>query len=113
MSRMTDSSQWAMRLLVVLVSLGLHAALLVWLFGSQFRHAAQLTTLDWVDDVDDLTGGNAHDLAREPRIGAIARVTAQEVIGDAPSDPVELDPLADRVTIPRDTGFMQRQHFRG
>ena len=40
MSRTSDSSQWAVRLLVVVVSIGLHAALLVWLFSSQFRHAA-------------------------------------------------------------------------
>lgn len=36
---LTRDGQWRLRLLVVMVSLGLHGALLAWLFGSQFQHA--------------------------------------------------------------------------
>jgi hypothetical protein len=73
----------------------------------------QLAALDRVDHMDDLAGGHANNFARQTRIGAVARMAADEVIGDAPSDPIELDALADGIAIPRHAGFMQRQHFRG
>ena len=61
------------------------------------RDAAQLPGIDRIDDVDDLGRRNAHRLADEARIGDVARMAAEEVIGDAPADAVELDALADDV----------------
>ena len=81
--------------------------------GRQFRDAAQLTALHRVDHMDHLGGRHPRDLAREARLGAVARVAAQEVIGDAPPDPVELDALTDRIAIGRGAALFQRQHFRG
>ena len=79
--------------------------------GGQFRHPAQLAALDRVDDMDHFRGGNADDLARQPRIGAVAWMAAQEVIGDAAADPVEFDALTDDVAVRCRPGLFQRQHL--
>ena len=63
--------------------------------------------------MDDLRGGHPDNLSREPRIGAVARMAAEEVIGHTAPDPIELDSLPDRVAVPGHARFMQRQHLRG
>ena len=80
--------------------------------GREARDAAQLTGIDRIDDVHDLGGRDAHDLAGKPGIGHVARVPAQEVVGDAPADRVELDALPDDVAAGRDLVAIERQHLR-
>ena len=46
--------------------------------------------------MDHLRGRHPCRLAREPRIGQIARMTAQEVIGHATADAVKFDALPDQ-----------------
>ena len=65
--------------------------------GREARHAAQLPGVDRIDDVHDLGRRDAHDLAGNAGIGDVARMPAQEVVGDPPADRVELDALADDV----------------
>ena len=65
--------------------------------GREARNAAQLPGVDRIDDVHDLERRDANDLAGKPGIGDVARVPAQEVIGDAPADRIELDALPDHV----------------
>jgi hypothetical protein len=50
---------------------------------------------------------------RQPRIGQIARVAAQEVIGDAAADAVELDALPDQPRAGQGAVHVLGQHFRG
>ncbi len=50
---------------------------------------------------------------REARIGHVARMAAQEVVGHAAADPVELDALPDRARTGQDAGHVLRQHLRG
>jgi len=48
--------------------------------------------------VQNLGGWNPDGFTRQPRIGAVARVAAQKVIGDAVTDPVNSSPC--RITLP-------------
>ena len=81
--------------------------------GREARDPAQLAGIDRIDDVHDLGGRDPHDLAGKPGIGHVARVPAQEVVGDAPPDRIELDPLPDDVAAGHDLVPIQRQHLRG
>ena len=65
--------------------------------GGKARYPAQLPGIDRIDDVHDLGSRDAHDVASKTGVGHVARVPAQEVIGDAPPDRIELDPLPDDV----------------
>ena len=80
--------------------------------GREARNAAQLTGIDRIDDVHDLEGRDADDLAGKARIGHVARVPAQEVVGDAPADRIELDPLPDHVAAGHGLVPVERQHLR-
>jgi hypothetical protein len=65
--------------------------------GGEARHPAQLPGIDRIDDVHDLGRRDTHDLARKPRIGHVARVSAQEVVGHAAPDCIGLDALPNNV----------------
>ena len=59
----------------------------------------------------DLEGRDADDLAGKAWVGHVAGVPAQEVIGDAPADRIELDPLPDQVAAGRGLVPIERQHL--
>jgi hypothetical protein len=80
--------------------------------GREARNSTQLTGIDGVDDVHDLRGRNAHDVAGKAGVGHIAGVPAQEVVGHAAPDRIELDPLPDDVAAGHDLVSVQRQHLR-
>ena len=65
--------------------------------GREARNAAQLPGIDRIDDVHDLEGRDANDLAGKPWVRHVARVPAQEMVGDTPADRVELDALPDDI----------------
>ncbi len=81
--------------------------------GGEARDAAQLPGIDRVDDVHDLGGRHADDLAGKSGVGHVARMPAQEMVGDAPPDRVELDPLPDDIAARRHLVAIERQHLRG
>ncbi len=80
--------------------------------GREARDAAQLPGIDRIDDVHDLECRDAYDLAGKPWIGHVARVPAQEVVGDTPTDRIELDALPDHVAARQDLVAVERQHLR-
>ena len=81
--------------------------------GGEAGDATQLSGIDRIDDVHDLGGRHPHDVARKPGIGHVAGMPAQEVVGHAPSDRIELDALADYVAAGHDLVAIERQHLRG
>ena len=69
--------------------------------GGEAGDATQLSGIDRIDDVHDLGGRHAHDVAGKAGVGHVAGMPAQEVVGDAPPDRIELDPLPDYVAAGR------------
>ena len=65
--------------------------------GGEARDATQLAGIDRIDDVHDLGRRDPNDLARKPRIGHVAWMPTQEVIGHTSPDRIEFDPLPDYV----------------
>lgn len=63
--------------------------------------------------MNDVACRNPDGFTRQPRIGHVTRVAAQEMIGHAPTDGVKLDPLTDQPGTRQLAVHCQRQHFRG
>jgi len=63
--------------------------------------------------MDHIASRDAHRFAREAGFGQITGVAAQEVIGDAAADAVELDALPDQPRAGQGAVQIKRQHFRG
>ena len=61
--------------------------------------------------MDHVGGQNADSFAREAGVGQIARMAAQEVIGDAATNAVKLDALPDRSRAGQHTRHVLGQHF--
>ena len=79
--------------------------------GCEAGNAAQLAGIDRVDDMHDLEGRDADDFAGKTRVGHVAGVPAQEVVGDAPADRIELDPLPDHIAAGHGLVAVERQHL--
>src|SRR5690606_29862140 len=75
------------------------------------RNSPQLPGIDRVNDVDDLRSRYPHRLAGEARVGHVARMAAQKVVGHAPADAVELDALADDIAAGKLLVAAERQHL--
>ena len=63
--------------------------------------------------MDHVASRDADGFARKAGIGQIARVTAQEVIGDATADAVEFDALPDQPCAGQGPVHVERQHLGG
>lgn len=63
--------------------------------------------------MDHICGRDADRFTREAGIGHVARMAAQEVIGDAATDGIELDALPDQPGTGQGAAHVEGQHFGG
>ena len=76
------------------------------------RQAPDLARIDGAVDVQNVPGEDPDSIRhRDPLVGAVARVTAAEVIRHPPPDPVELDPAADAIAVGGCLGLLEGQHL--
>ena len=75
------------------------------------RHASELSGVHRINDVQHRFGRHPYRFTSQSRIGDVTGVAAQEVVGHASADAVELDALADAMAILQQLVVIERQHL--